>query len=266
MKKNRIKIAKVRELELGKKILKEYYSLYDNLPNKGDGHLRFGYSLLRVSDIASQYYCEKKVELRQEHPLPPNQRMIYGEAGHEAVTSWAEPLTKEEAIEAAVEEIEVPLCLYEFSICWKYKDVSIIGKVDEAWFRGGNVDLVVERKFSDSLRVYNPYHIQAQLYCLGLGEMGFDNSNTKHRIMVFRRSCYECDKLVYSFCPIFELGRAKFRCDKGVTRAYLYAFDKSTITKDLDWAFGYWLYQRDAVPTKNKAKCKACEYYEICKH
>lgn len=68
-KRNRIKIEKVRELELGEKILKEYYSLFDNLPPRGDGHLRFGYSLLRVSDIASQYYCEKKLELRQEHPF-----------------------------------------------------------------------------------------------------------------------------------------------------------------------------------------------------
>ena len=265
LKRNRIKIKKVRELELSDQILRQYYSLYDNLPKKGDGHLRFGYSLLRISDIASQYYCEKKLELRQEHPLPPTQRMIDGESGHEAVISLAEPLTKEEAIEAAVEEREKAICLYEFSIGWKYKDVPIIGKVDEAWFRGGNVDLVVERKFSNSPKVYNPYHIQAQLYCLGLGEMGFDNSNTKYRIMVFKRACYDCDKLIDSSCPIFELGRPQFQCDKGVSRAYLYVFDKSIITRDLDWALEYWLCQRDAVPSQNKAKCKACEYSEICK-
>jgi CRISPR/Cas system-associated exonuclease Cas4 (RecB family) len=248
-----------------KDILSRYRSLYDNLPAKRGGHLRFGNSLLRVSDIASQYYCEKKLQLRYEYPLPPTQRMIDGEAGHEAVTSLAEPLTREEAIEAAVEEREKPICLYEFNIGWKHKDVPIIGKVDEAWFRGGNVDLVVERKFSNSLKVYNPYHIQAQLYCLGLGEMGFNNGNTKYRIMVFKRSCYECHKLVDNSCPIFELGRAQFQCDMGVTRAYLYVFDKTTITRDLDWALEYWLCQRDAIPSQNKAKCKACEYNEICK-
>jgi hypothetical protein len=252
-------------MELGEKILRQYYSLYDSLPNKGDGPLRFGHSLIRISDIASQYYCEKKLELRQEHPLPPTQRMIDGEAGHEAVTSLAEPLTREEAIEAAIEEREKPICLYEFNIGWRYKDIPIIGKVDEAWFQRGTVDLVVERKFSDSLKVYNPYHIQAQLYCLGLGGMGFNNSNTKYRIMVFRRSCYECDKLIDSSCPIFELGRTQFQCDSGVVRAYLYAFDESKIIKDLDWALEYWLCHREAIPSQNKAKCKSCEYSQICK-
>ena len=46
---------------------------------------------------------------------------------------------------------------------------------DGAWFREGDVDLVVERKFSNNLAVYSPYHVQTQLYCLGLGEMGFNN-------------------------------------------------------------------------------------------
>jgi CRISPR/Cas system-associated exonuclease Cas4 (RecB family) len=251
-------------MDIAKDILIRYCSLFDNLPMKGDGNLRFGHSLLRISDIASQYYCEKKLEIRHEHPLPPTQRMIDGEAGHEAVTSLAEPLTKEQAIEAAIEESELPICLYEFNLGWKYKDVPIIGKVDEAWFRGGTVDLVVERKFSDSLKVYNPYHIQAQLYCMGLGEMGFENSNTKYRIMVFKRSCHDCEKLIDRSCPIFELGRAQFQCDTGIARAYLYAFDESIITRDLDWALEYWLCQRDAVPTQNQAKCKACEYNEIC--
>jgi len=61
---------------------------------------------------------------------------------------------------------------------------------------GGNPDskeMVVERKFSNSLKIYSPYHVQAQLYCLGLGEMGFNNTDTLYRIMVFKRSCYECD-------------------------------------------------------------------------
>ena len=73
-------------MDVEKDILSKYYSIFDGLPRKGEGELRFGLSLVRISDIASQYYCEKKIELQQEHPLPPSEKMIKGEAGHESVT------------------------------------------------------------------------------------------------------------------------------------------------------------------------------------
>jgi hypothetical protein len=137
--------------------------------------------------------------------------------------------------------------------------------VDEAWFRGGNVDLVVERKFSNTLSVYNPYHVQAQLYCLGLGEMGFNNKSTRYKIIVLKRSCYECEKLSDRSCPIFSLDMASFHCEKGAVRTFSYPFVKDKIMKDLDWALDFWTNTRPAIPTKNPAKCRVCEYSQMCK-
>jgi hypothetical protein len=190
--------------------------------------------------------------------------MIKGEAGYESVTELASQVSTGEAIQLAVEERETPICIYEFGIAWKYGGVPIIGRVDEAWFRGGNVDLVLERKFSDSLRIYPSYHIQAQLYCLGLEGMGFNTDNTGYRIMVLKRSCHECEKLKDNSCPIFNVKESIYACDNGGAFAQVFKFNKDEITKDLGWAVGYWMKEREAVPTKNKAKCRACEYGKMC--
>jgi len=46
--------------------LEEYNSLLEQIiqkPTKGEGELRFDNSCVRASDVASQYFCEKKVEM-----------------------------------------------------------------------------------------------------------------------------------------------------------------------------------------------------------
>lgn len=106
--------------------------------------------------------------------------MIKEEAGHEAASTIGIPVSKEEAIKEAVLERGETIFYCEFNIAWVHKGIPIRGRVDEAWFRGGRVELVAERKFSNNLSVYSPYHVQAQLYCLGLGEMGFYTSSTSY--------------------------------------------------------------------------------------
>ena len=69
--------------------------------------------ILGIKGTSSFYYCEKNLELRHEYPLPPTQRMIDGESGYEAVLSITEPLTREGAVEATLEERERTVCLYE---------------------------------------------------------------------------------------------------------------------------------------------------------
>jgi len=243
-------------------ILNKYDDIFCNLPKKGS--LKFGNSLVKVSSISSQYYCEKKLELQNEFPLPPTEQMQQGTEGHETAISLAEPVSKEEAVQEALKEKEKAEPIYEFGIAWIHRGVPIIGRVDEAWFRGGSVDLVVERKFSNSLTIYSPYHVQAQLYCLGLGEMGFDISTTKYRIIVFRPSCRECEMLIERVCPIFNLDKMDFDCDIGEAGAFMYPFKKEETIRDLDWAIEYWLGKREAVSTKNHSKCRVCEYKNMC--
>ena len=249
-------------MDIASDILSKYATVMNRV-FESKGKLRFGRNAVSISSIAQQYYCEKALELSHEHPLPPTQKMKQGEAGHESVTTLAEPVSKEECFKEALIEREKPVCIYALGIAWEHKGIPIIGLVDEAWFREGNVELVVERKFSNSLKIYSPYHVQAQLYCLGLGEMGFNNSDTNYRIMVFKRGCVDCPELEQRSCSIFN-NLKSYQCDKGESIIYTYEFDKQTILKDLDWAIEFWLAKRDAIPTKVQAKCKACQHNRLC--
>ena len=250
-------------MDIGEEILRKYDEVFNNLPQKGN--LKFGRRVVSVSNIAEQYYCEQKLDMESEYPIPPTEEMIKGEVGHEAASTIGIPVSKEEAIKEAVIEREEAIFYCEFNIAWMHNGVLIIGRVDEAWFRGGNVELVAERKFSNNLIVYNPYHVQAQLYCLGLGEMGFNNESTNYRIIVLKRSCHECDNLVDRSCPIFELDRTDFGCENGEAKAFIYPFIKERILQDLDWALDFWMNKRPAIPTKNRAKCHVCEYNNMCR-
>jgi len=249
-------------MDIASEILSKYTTVMNRL-YESKSKLMFGRSSISISSIAQQYYCEKSIELNHEHPLPPTKKMEQGTAGHESVTTLAKPVSKEESFKEAIIEREKPVCIYEFGIAWEHKGIPIIGLVDEAWFREGNVDLVVERKFSNSLKIYSPYHVQAQLYCLGLGEMGFNNSDTQYKIMVFKRGCVDCPELGDRSCFIFN-EVSSFKCDRGEGIAFTYPFDKDNILKDLDWAIDFWQGKRDAIPTRIKAKCKVCQHNGLC--
>ena len=252
-------------MDIAEEILRKYEEVFSSLPDKGMGKLRFGRNMLSVSNIAEQYYCEQKLDMESEIPMPPTEQMKRGAEAHEAAATLGIVESKEQAVKDAVTAREEAIFICEFKIAWIHNGVPIIGMVDEAWFKGGNVDLVVERKFSNNLSVYSPYHVQAQLYCLGLGEMGFNNESTDYRIIVLKRSCHECKKLQDRSCPIFSLDKTDFSCDRGEAKAFVYPFDKERIIGDLDWAFDFWQKKRQAIPTNNPAKCRGCEYSGKCK-
>jgi len=251
-------------MDISNRILDKYNEIFNNLPSWGEGNLKFGDRLVRISSIATQYYCEQKLELQHHYPLPPTKIMQDGEEAHENVAVLAKPIARDENVRIAVEKREKPICIYEFDVAFVHKGVPIIGKVDEAWFRGGDIELVVERKFSDKLSVYSPYHIQAQLYCLGLGRMGFNTARTSYKIMIFKRGCLDCPELSQRSCAILALGTSYFRCIIGEARAFTYPFSQVGILRELDWAVDFWLGKREAIPTKNGAKCQACEYKSLC--
>jgi hypothetical protein len=151
-------------MDISNEILRKYEAVFNNLPEKGKGHLRFGRSLVSISNIAAQFYCEQKLDLASEYPMAPTEQMQKGIEAHEAAAALGIAVSKEEAVKDAVANREEAIFICEFKIAWMHNSVPIIGMVDEAWFKGGGVHMVVERKFSNTLTVYNPYHVQAQLY------------------------------------------------------------------------------------------------------
>ena len=217
-----------------------------------------------MSSIAQQFYCEMALHLSLLRPMRPTREMQSGTAGHEAVAALGVPMTHEESIEQAIAEREKPLCIYEFRIGWEHGAVPILGFVDEAWFRGGSVEMVAERKFSRSLGIYEPYHVQAGLYCLGLGEMGFDTSHAQYCITVFRRKCHDCDMLGSGDCPLQTGGTPSYECGRGAGISACYPFDSEKTVSSLEWALGYWTYDREPVATPGPRKCQSCRWKAYC--
>ncbi len=245
-------------------ILTRYRHVY-RAAREAEPQLRFGRRTVAVSTIAQQFYCEKSVELSIQRPLAPTQSMRDGVAGHEAVAALGVSMTQEEAVAQAVVPREQPLCVCEFRIGWRHcSGVTILGHVDEAWFSGGHVDLVAERKFSNSLTIHTPYHIQARLYCLGLGEMGFDTERSRYRISVFARECHNCGLLAAGECPVLTGEAHSYTCDRGSCASGTFPFDFEGTARDLNWALQFWTGEREARATDSPSRCRVCRYRRIC--
>ena len=248
---------------LSRQILERYREAI-RASRDNDPVLRYGRRTLSVSTIAQQFYCEKAVQLAVEHPFPPTAQMQSGSAGHEAVAALGVTMTPEEAVAAAVVERIQPLCVYEFRIGWRYSGVTITGFVDEAWFRSGNVEMVAERKFSGSLSIHEPYHVQAGLYCLGLGEMGFGTDSAVYRVDIFRRECHRCERLAAGGCPLLSGPAALTDCSQGAGLSQVFPFDRAQTLGKLVWAMEFWTGEREAQPTTSPGRCRSCRYRRMC--
>ena len=73
-------------MDIAEEILRKYGEVFDSLPERGKGQLRFGRSMLSVSNIAEQYYCEQKLDMESEIPMPPTEQKQRSEPGHEAAS------------------------------------------------------------------------------------------------------------------------------------------------------------------------------------
>jgi hypothetical protein len=173
-------------------------------------------------------------------------------------------MTPEEAVAAALVERVQPLCLYEFRLGWRHNGATILGFVDEAWFRGGNVELVAERKFSGNLAIHTPYHVQAGLYCLGLDEMGFGTEAARYRVSVFKRECHRCRRLAEGDCPLLSVAAERQECEQGGGISEVFPFDRGRTLQDLAWALEFWTGEREAEPTTSPSRCRPCRYRRFC--
>jgi len=249
--------------ELAREILERYREVY-RASREAEPLLRYGRRTVPVSTIAQQFYCEKAVQYSIEQPRGPTLAMLSGIAGHDAVASLGIAMPADQAVVEAVAAREEALCIYEFRLGWRHDGVTVLGFVDEAWFRGGNVELVAERKFSASLTIHTPYHVQAGLYCLGLGEMGFNSEQCRYRISVFKRECHDCDLLKAGGCPGTAAQAHSFVCDRGTCITEEFPFDRDSALQQLNWALGFWTWEREAQATEHTGRCRSCRYRAVC--
>ena len=224
-------------------------------------------SSLAPSTLASQFYCEQKVALTQEHGDVPTPAKVRGTATHEAAAAAAEPISDEE-FWAAMERGDRTI-LVESPLVSEAAEFLLSGIPDAVLFDDGKPQLLFERKTTARPdRLYKNQHFQAWLYGFMLDSLGYDTDELTVAILSHEQSlnatiATELQELVLNGYTEMSPGSHELMA---ASRAVLHLseFSIAEYIEDLDWALDYWRNDRDPMPTTVAAKCRACEYADVC--
>ena len=250
-----------------KKQLERYNCLLEQIGHrkeKNEGLLRFGRCSVRASDVAGQYYCEKKIEMEYLYGAVETETKNQGTQGHENLLEGSEAVSQEDIWKSVYGK--EPVLALEWLLAAEYNDVVLVGQPDAVLFENGFPLVIFEYKFSRSKRVYPSHHVQAGFYGFLLEYLGFNTEKLYYAIVVADRRARDD--------PNLKDNVIKTVMDNGLENAvlpienaviYLNRFDQQVAKSSLDWAIQFWKSQREAIPTTNQSKCRVCEYNEQCK-
>jgi CRISPR/Cas system-associated exonuclease Cas4 (RecB family) len=254
-------------MTIWKEQLEKYNSLLKQITQrkeKSEGLLRFGRCSVRASDVAGQYYCEKKVELGYLCGEVETETKNQGSEAHENLLEGTEAASQEDLWKAVYGK--EPVLALEWLLLAEYGDVVLAGQPDAVLFEGGVPLVVFEYKFSRSRRAYPSYHVQAGFYGLLLKSLGFDTGELFCAIVVADRRVRDdlClrDNVVEA---VKKNGPENAILPIENAVIYVNRFDEQAAKSSLDWALQFWKKQREAIQTTNPNKCRNCEYKQECK-
>ncbi len=250
-----------------KQQLKKYNSLLNQVNQKKDdneGELRFSRCTIRASDVAGQYYCEKKIELEYLYGEIETETKNQGSEGHEKLTEGSEAVDQEDLWKSVYSK--EPVLALEWLLLGEYKDIILAGQPDAVLFENGLPLVIFEYKFSRSKRAYSSHHVQAGFYGILLKSLGFETEKLFYAIVVADRRARANPNLrdsVFNAVMKNGLNEAVLPVENAVI--YLKKFDEEMACSSLDWAIEFWKKKRESIRTVNQNKCRVCEYYEQCK-
>jgi CRISPR/Cas system-associated exonuclease Cas4 (RecB family) len=229
------------------------------------GKLRFNRSLMVASDIAGQFYCEKKVEMQYLHGEVETEAKNMGTEAHEKLTEDSVKVKREQLWQDI--HGDRPILALEMFLLAKYGDVLLAGKPDSVLFAHGFPLVVFEYKFSRSGIAYPSYHVQAQTYGVLLGNMGFDTSRLFYAIVVADPKTKGSRELRQNVIRTVKMnGNDPKEAVHSINDAKIYfcKFNRISAEENLTWAFQFWNKNREAESTSNQNKCAKCEYQTYC--
>jgi len=245
--------------------LERFDSLLKGLSQKQreKGELRFNRSFVIASDIAGQYYCEKKVEMQYLHGKVETESKNIGTEAHEKLTEDSVKVKREELWQK-IYGLE-PVFALEMFLLANYNGVLLAGKPDSVLFAGGFPLVVFEYKFSRSSVTYPSYHVQAQTYGILLENMGFDTSRMFYAIVVADPKTKGSRELRQNVVnTVISNGPREAGYSINDAKIYCIKFNRVNAEKDLAWALQFWSKSREAQPASNRNKCARCEYQAKC--
>jgi hypothetical protein len=248
------------QLEKFNSLLKHIHKLKET----SAGDLRFSRCTIRASDVAGQYYCEKKIEMSYLFGEVETETKNQGTEAHEKMTEGSEEVGQEDLWKSVYGK--EPVLAMEWLLFGEYKDVILAGQPDSVLFENGVPLVIFEYKFSRSKRAYPSHHVQAGFYGLLLKSLGFNTEKLHYAIVVAdRRARNDSDLRDRVFDAVMKNGLSKAVLSVENAVVYLNKFDEQEACASLDWAIDFWKGKRDGIQTTNPNKCRVCEYYEQCK-
>jgi CRISPR/Cas system-associated exonuclease Cas4 (RecB family) len=243
--------------------LADYLLFLKELAKTGEGKLKFGRKVVAASDIAEQFFCEKKVEMQYLHGEIETEAKIIGNEAHSKLLEDAAKVKREEMWRKIYGKS--PVVALETLFFAKHDDIVVAGKPDSILFRNGFPLVVLEHKFSRKLVAYKTHHVQARMYGLLLNNMGFDTRHLFYAIIVADSAAGSDGNLKKKVLEaINKNGPKEGTLELDNARVYLCKYNQEDAEKNLNWALKFWKQERDAIPTQNPSKCKTCEYFEKC--
>lgn len=230
---------------------------------------RHGISMVPTSSIAAQYYCEQKVEMEYLHGEIETEAKTEGERLHEELIQMTKT-TRANLIKSIRRK---KILVASFPIYAKLTQLLVVGVPDAVVFLRGAPTHLIELKTTkgDTSILWKDQLLQAQVYGLILDEMGFDCSKLKLVVLRIRRGNGLSDESKERFLneSIRQLlnGLDKTTTSKvdGST-THIVDYSKHDVVPELNWAQAYWMSQREPTPSQSVAKCRVCEFSEMCPH
>jgi CRISPR/Cas system-associated exonuclease Cas4 (RecB family) len=246
--------------------LEAYFSLIKELvekQKKAEGELRFNRHFIIASDIADQYFCEKKVEMRYFHGEVVTEDKIIGTEAHEKLLEDSEQVERRELWQRM--HGEKPVLALELFLLAKYKGIVLAGKPDGVMFQRGHPLVVFEYKFSKSTIAYRTHHVQAETYGILLRNMGFDTRGLFYAVVMADPKARHDKSLKQDVVQAVGKNGPK-EAVLNIRNAVIYVqkFDEEDAEKDLDWAIEFWRDAKEPIVTSNPNKCRSCEYKVEC--
>jgi CRISPR/Cas system-associated exonuclease Cas4 (RecB family) len=233
------------------------------MKTKKEEILRFGRCTVRASDVAGQYYCEKKVEMEYLLGEIETETKNQGTEAHENLLEGTEEAGQEDMWRAIYGK--EPVLALEWLLLAEYEDVILAGQPDLVLFKDGRPLFVFEYKFSRNRKIYPSHHVQAGFYGLLLRSLGFDISNLFYAVVVADRRARYNPNLRDNVVEAVKKNGFK-NAILPIQNAVIYVnkFDEQAAQSNLQWAFQFWKGHREAISTTNPNKCRNCEYREEC--
>jgi hypothetical protein len=247
------------------------------------GPLRHGRHQVGVSTLASQWYCELRIDLKHLHPeiRTWSPALDHGTAAHEQLSAEAAVISRADLEKDVAEGKE--LYLQESRFEADIDGVPVVGVPDLVHLNGRRCDLVLEMKFSRRPSLFLDRYIQAQAYGLLLERNGFVLDRTPCVVGVVQVPFEgdRDDKLDYLYrngvlesildrCrdlrhrePLGWAGRGErnpVTLRAGPVTLQAVPYNPAAVLGHLRWAFDFWKSLREPSAADSAAKCKVCPY------